>query len=365
MRKLASIREIKEIYPIIKADAIEVAIVDGWECIVKKSDGFKAGDKVIYIEIDSIMPEKPEFEFLRAKKFRIKTIKLRGQISQGLVLPLSFLPDRKKPYELGDDVTEILGVKKYDSQKDQEAFDTSYKNSNKKMSKIQKFLMRFNWYKKRQLKKSPTAAFPDWIQKTDEERIQNLPRLYETWKKSGILFQGTEKLEGQSGTYFEIKANRKNKFGVCSRNVYLKMANNSSYWNIANNKNIKMLLTDLMKSYKATNIVLQGEIIGPNIQKNIYKLKEYDFYAYNLIIDGEKLSTNEIEDILSQYGINTVPVIYDYQPLPEKMQDLIELSKGKSVLNPEQDREGIVWRSKDGRISFKAINPDYLLSDIN
>lgn len=120
MRHLATVRTITDIRPIPDADKIEVVQVDGWECVVAKADGFKVGDKVVYIEIDSIVPERPEFEFLRDRKFRVRTIKLRKQVSQGLVLPLSILPSGKT-YNINDDVTEILGIKKYDPQAEQEA----------------------------------------------------------------------------------------------------------------------------------------------------------------------------------------------------------------------------------------------------
>lgn len=109
MRRLATVRIISDIRAIPNADAIEVALVDGWECVIAKKDGFKIGDQVIYIEIDSIVPERPEFEFLRDRKFRVRTIKLRGQVSQGLVLPMSVLPTGK--HKIDDDVTDILGIK--------------------------------------------------------------------------------------------------------------------------------------------------------------------------------------------------------------------------------------------------------------
>lgn len=118
MRKLASVRQVSGLRPIQGADRIEVAQVDGWECVVKKGE-FSIGEQIVYIEIDSILPERPEFEFLRDRKFRVRTIKLRGQVSQGLVLPLSVLPDGK--YAVGDDVTEILGVKKFDPEAESEA----------------------------------------------------------------------------------------------------------------------------------------------------------------------------------------------------------------------------------------------------
>lgn len=117
MRKLATIREISNIRPIEGADKIVVAQVDGWECVVQK-DEFQIGQHIVYIEVDSIVPERPEFEFLRPRKFRVRTIKLRGQVSQGLVLPLSILPNGTG-CDLGDDVTDALGIKKYDPEAQQ------------------------------------------------------------------------------------------------------------------------------------------------------------------------------------------------------------------------------------------------------
>ena len=117
MRKLASIQKVLEVNPIPKADAIEVIKVLGWEIVVKKGE-FQVGDNVVYIEIDSIVPDKPEFEFLRDRKFRVRTIKLRGQVSQGICFPLNILP--KGNYKEGDDVTEVIGIKKYDPQGDAE-----------------------------------------------------------------------------------------------------------------------------------------------------------------------------------------------------------------------------------------------------
>ena len=111
-RKLASIQEIKEINPIPNADAIEVATILGWKVVIKKADNFKVGDKVVYFEVDSKLPAKPEYEFLANYGYRVKTQKFRGQVSQGLVLPMSILPDGV--YNVGDDVSKLLGVEKYE-----------------------------------------------------------------------------------------------------------------------------------------------------------------------------------------------------------------------------------------------------------
>jgi len=162
MRKLASVRKIVDIRPIEGADMIEVAVVDGWECVVKKSEGFKIGDLIVYIEIDSIVPDRPEFEFLRDRKFRVRTIKLRKQISQGLVLPLSILPSTK--YKEDDDVTTVLGVIKYDPEGDKERKLLTQSADNSKNPFV-KFLMRFKWFRKLYIKPKK-GGFPSWIVKT-------------------------------------------------------------------------------------------------------------------------------------------------------------------------------------------------------
>lgn len=176
MRHLATIREIASLRPIAGADRIEVAQVDGWECVVQKGE-FHTGEHIVYIEVDSIVPERPEFEFLRDRKFRVRTIKLRGQVSQGLVLPLSILPNGT-PAILGADVTDALGIKKYDPEAQQEA-QLLTKQPQKPQSAIARFLMRFKWYRKLFMKPKRKGGFPDWIVKTDETRIQNLTTLFE------------------------------------------------------------------------------------------------------------------------------------------------------------------------------------------
>ena len=192
MRKLASIQKIISLSPIPNADKIEKAIVLGWEVVVAKSENFKVGDLVVYIEIDSIVPPKPEFEFLRERKFRIKTIKLKGQVSQGLIVPLSVLP--KGNYVEGQDVTEILGVKKYDpeGQKEQKLLDEKIARSN---NKVNKFLSRYPWYRRILTLFMPKkASWPKFIKKTDEDRIQLFPHICENEKDT--VFSVTEKLDG-------------------------------------------------------------------------------------------------------------------------------------------------------------------------
>ncbi len=193
-RKLAHIEKIINISPIEGADNIEVVTVLGWKCVVKKGE-FKLDDWVIYVEIDSIMPEKPEYEFLRDRKFRVKTIKLRGQVSQGLVLPLSLLGDGIKWFNLGDDVTDKLGIVKYLTPSEQEEERKIVLNSNK----LKKFMMRYSWFRRLFLSRKQKEGFPYWVSKTDEERIQNIPYVLEQFKDSEVYI--TEKIDYQSGTW--------------------------------------------------------------------------------------------------------------------------------------------------------------------
>lgn len=362
MRQLATIRTIADIRPIPDADKIEVAQVDGWECVIAKKDGFQIGDKIVYVEIDSIVPDRPEFEFLRDRKFRVRTIKLRGQVSQGLVLPISILPS-VRDYQVNDDVTEILGIKKYDPQAEQE--ERLLNNSTYKTNIwYPSFLMRFKWFRNIILKPKK-GGFPSWIAKTDEERIQNKTIMFDIEKKNGTLFSVTEKIDGQSGTYFlEQTGRKKYEFGVCSRNIRLSRPDNSSYWTVARQFEIEKCLKSLIAWFdNCRRVVLQGEIIGTGIQGNKYKVNGYDFYAFNLIIDGKKIPTTEMTNFLAPSGIKSVPIVDENVELKETIQDMVEYSKGKSVLIPSQKREGVVMRNYDKNISFKIINPDFLLAE--
>ena len=358
MRQLATIRTVASTRPIQGADRIEVAQVDGWECVVKKGE-FEVGQHIVYVEVDSVMPERPEFEFLRDRKFRVRTIKLRGQVSQGLVLPLDILPAGN--YKLGDDVTELLGVTKYDPEAQQEALLLA-KQPKTPANPIAKFLMRFKWYRRLFMKPKRKGGFPDWIVKTDETRIQNLTTLFDIESKKGTQFSVTEKVDGQSATYFLQKVSRrKYEFGVCSRNIRLGTPDNSSYWTIARKYDIENVLKKLIGEYQT--IVLQGEICGDGIQGNKYHISEYDLFAFNLIYPDHKCTTAEIKEILAPFGIKSVPIVEEGKVLPETIAELVEYSKGKSVVRKEQKREGVVMRNVQNNISFKVINPDFLLAE--
>jgi len=197
-RKLAHVEVIENLAPIPGADKIEVATILGWQCVVKKGE-FKVGEKVVYIEVDSVLPNKPEFEFLRDRKFRIRTIKLRGQISQGLVLPLSTTGLSYDYFSIGHDVTELLGITKYLSPSEATEYinQTSIHWATK--YKFTNWLLRYKWFRSLVLPSKTKGGFPNWISKTDEERIQNMPSILTKYADSIVYI--TEKIDYQSATF--------------------------------------------------------------------------------------------------------------------------------------------------------------------
>lgn len=216
------------------------------------------------------------------------------------------------------------------------------------------------------------GGFPQWIKKTDENRLQTMPEeFYEIVNNPNphevILFDSTEKIDGQSATYFIEKHKilgifDQYEFGVCSRNLRLKTPSNSSYWTIAKQYNIEEVLIKLLKKYKAEKIVLQGEIAGEGIQKNKYHIEGYKFFAFNFIIDGKKYRTIDMQDILKPYDINTVPILDKNIELLDTIDKMVTNAEGKSTLY-NTEREGKVWRDIDNNISFKVINPKFLLKN--
>ncbi len=346
MRKLASIKTIDKLEPIEGADMIELATVGGWKVVVAKNVGHQEGNKVVYCEIDSFLPIEPEFEFLRKSSykklvdgtegFRLKTIRLRGQYSQGLIIPLQDAIDVMKRkngevyhemLELNKDVSNLLGIVKYEPP------------IPANLSGLVK------------------GQFPSFIQKTDEERIQNLTSELEEWKKENITFYMTEKLDGSSATFYL----RNGEFGVCSRNLDLLETEDNTYWKVARELKIEEKLKELGR-----NIAIQGELIGEGIQKNRYKIKGHTVRFFNVFdIDKfEKVSRDEfLEIIVDKMGLETVPVHMLPLPLVHDVAGLLELAEGKSQLNKDAEREGLVIRSLDNKISFKAISNKFLLKN--
>jgi hypothetical protein len=358
MRKLASVQRIISLSAIEGADKIEKAVVLGWEVVVKKGD-FNAGDLCVYCEIDSILPSKPEFEFLRERKFRIKTIKLKGQVSQGICFPLDILP---KKYHEGDDVTDVLGIKKYDPQAEYERKE-SERLGNIKRYRLIKFFMRYPWYR-RLIFKPSKLPFPEWIKKTDEDRIQLFPGICE--REKDTVFQVTEKLDGQSATYFVIKNPSWTKifkpylFGVCSRNFQILKPDGQSYWRVAKELDIKTKLLFVAERYNYESIVVQGEIIGSKIQDNKYSFKNNCLYVFNVYLNGTQCDYINSQLWANDVGLRHVPLLDENAHLPATISKVVEMAKGKSAIEGIP-REGLVWRNYDKNISFKVVNPDFLL----
>ena len=356
MRNLASIKVISDIIPIEGKDRIVLAVVDGWNVIVQK-DQFSIGDKCVYIEIDSVLPEKPEFEFLRKGGFRIKTMKMAGVISQGICFPLSILPEKPRgEYTVDEDLTNIIGITQYEKTQDKEqAVSVPTKR------RFPKFLMRFNWFRKLISPKRKAHFFPSFISKTDETRIQNIPAILRD-KREWIV---TEKIDGQSGTFCLVRHKSrvpfiKDKFEyiVCSRNLRLFAKDSSSYWRVSDRYQIENALKNMIGDRNW--IAIQGECVASNVQGNKYKVSEPDLYVFNLIYPTGRMDSVTAHDICNQHGLKFVPILDTDYVLPDSVNEVLDYAHGTSQLYDAM-REGIVFRSKDGKQSFKAVDPLFLL----
>jgi RNA ligase (TIGR02306 family) len=365
VRKLATIRRVANLSPIVflnketgqneTAGVIELATVDGWKVVVKKGE-FKIGDLGVYFEIDSILPFRTWSEFLRDKNrperaIRLKTVRLKGQMSQGLLLPLSAFSEADLTwFSEGEDVTELLEVKKYEPD----------------IPAALQGLARGN--------------FPSFIHKTDQERIQNDVRILEL----DLDYEITEKLEGSSCTIYFKSADigkaegdtwcrddfllwREKSFGVCSRNLNLKESDNT-FWTLARKYNLRERMSFLNR-----DLAIQGEVVGPGIQDNIYKLTEPELYVFDVfdIPSGEYLPAEERYKIVKQLGLKHVPIIAKARISSElnNLEGVLQLAEGTTHLFfPEKSdiqREGLVFKSLDGKISWKAISNAYLLKGKN
>lgn len=367
MRQLASVQRVLGVNPVENSDNLDVVQVLGWKCVTKRGE-FKEGDLVVYVEVDAILPEREEFEFMRSRHFRVKTVKLRGQISQGLVFPLSVLGEYRQLNSIvdmdpggsvdfngidlyceanetsyllseGSDVTEILNIKKYEPEVPS------------------------------QLRGQIKGGFPSFLHKTDETRVQNLQSVLNEYQ--GTECYVTEKLDGSSMTVYLMNG----EFGVCSRNIDLKETADNQFWKTARSldlENRMKLVADLYHHrFKLKNYALQGELIGPGIQGNKYNLNECKFMVFNVFdIDNDKyLDFKTVLEVLHFLNLLLVPIVDTHVTLHNNIDELVEFSKGKSFMNPNVHREGIVIRPlyeiddvrRLGRLSMKVINPDFLL----
>lgn len=331
-RKLASVRLIKSVQSIPEADNIEQVVVDGWTCVSKKGE-FQSGDRCVYFEIDSFLPVKPVFEFLRRTSyqkmadrdgFRLKTIRMRGVLSQGLALPITILENHRN-YSVGADVTEILGVGKFELPIPAE------------------------------LQGVAKGFFPTFVAKTDQERVQNI---WDEIKNNISSFEVTLKLDGSSCTYYYHNG----EFGVCSRNFELERSERNTLWKIAKQYDIEELLRSFGK-----NIALQGEIIGEGVQKNPEKIRGQDFYLFDIWCINERryyLPPERIRWYESHFSsLKHVPVL-EKECFLERfatLEEILSFAEGSSLNNPI--REGIVLRANTSGLTFKVISNQYLLNE--
>lgn len=377
-RSLAYTVKCGKIEKIEGADNIELMSVLGWKVIVKIGE-FHEGDICVYFEIDSKLPEKEWSAFMASKHYKVKTMKLGkfGVISQGLALPISVF-DVAIPNEEGVDVTSLLGVtyavEEDNVRKGKGDPDAKYKSMAARHKNIfkkpwAKWMMRRAWGRKLMFfffgkKKDNPRGFPTFVSKTDEERVENQP-----WRiGDGKTYLATEKLDGTSCTYaLERKGKNKFEFYVCSRNVRQQdekqecYHDHNIYWDLAFKYNIEQHLKDFLNEHSDLKwVCIQGEGVG-SVQGNPLKLKEDDLYVFNFKeSETGRWPSNAGKEQVEEWGMKWVPILGEVQ-MPDTMEELKELATGKSVVNPDVMREGIVYRSLDGSDSFKNVSREYLL----
>lgn len=354
MSKLASVEIITDIQPIPDADNIVTAFILGWKVVVKKNE-FNIGDKVCYIQIDTVVPDLPQYEFLRERSFRVRTIKLKGQISQGLIVPLP-----KGKFKEGDDVTDVIGVKKYEKvDNNPEKYEKP--RMPKKWHKKVIYLFKYNVLYKAMpfLQKKSRSPFPKHLVSiTDEERIQNMPQVLNKYK--GKEFVVSYKLDGSSITIIHQKFLFKSKFRICSRRFELHDTKNDWY-KVFSETNFKNEVLKLVKHYKTNDIIVQGEAIG-KFNGNHHNLQKEQIRLFNIYVNGKRLPQNEFIEVCLANNIPHCP-LYKYITLNHTLPEIIKESEIKDKLNPSVDVEGLVWRCIEDNISFKVINNKYLLKN--
>jgi len=329
---LATIETIQKIWTHPNADRLELANVRGWQTVVKRGE-FKEGDKIVFVQIDTILPKAPWSEFLIDKdrpdrRIRLRTVKLRGEVSQGLILPLSVL---SSSFDEGAEVSEILGITKYEKEEPGGPG---------------------------MIGGQARSNFPSHlIPRTDEERIQNFPDVIAELQNE--LVYASVKIDGTSATYVQ---DGDGSFHACSRNISKKEDDIGIYWKMAKCYD----LVELLK--KCPTLALQGEIAGPGIQKNPLGLSEIDLFIFNAYDTSEHryLGYEDLFRVCKENNLRMVPVLemtkFKWQIIPE----LLEYARG-TYEGTKMPREGIVIRpvvdrfsvAMKGRCSFKVINPDY------
>lgn len=349
---LASVQKITNISPIQGADLIEVATVLGWQVVVKKGE-YRIGDSCSYIQIDTIVPELPEYEFLRGRKFRVKTIKLRKQISQGLIVPLP-----KGNWNEGDDLTKVLGITKYEKPDNN---PSRYKKQRvpKIWYKKWVYLFKYNVLYKviPNLRPKIRSKFPtNLVSITDEGHIQNIPNVLTDYR--GKQFVISYKLDGSSITIIHSKVFGRSKFRICSRRFELHGKDNDWY-RVFTSTNFKDEVLKLVGYFGTNDIIVQGEAIG-RFNGNHHSLKSDEIRLFNIYVDGKRINQLQFIDVCTTLDIPHCP-LYSVITLNHTLPEILKVSEIQDILNPNAYAEGLVWRCIDDNMSFKVINNNYLL----
>ena len=403
IRELAYVVKIDKIEPITGSDNCEAAVVGGWRVMTRKGT-FKEGDLAIYFEIDSKVPATEQFAFLEKKHYKVKTQKYtfggKGNfVSQGLLMSakdfggivyqdgsgIFYLHINGKSYANGEFLTKDLGVTYADADDNKRKAKSSdkYKLMAQRRPDIFKkkwaqWFMRRNWGKKLMFlffgkKKDKKSEWPQWVKKTDEERVQNMAWILE----DKTPWYATEKIDGTSTTFTMKGWGRKREFYICSRNVVFDKPDKKCFYEtnvyteMAEKYNVEEVLELLMTFFENTNnrpvnfVTIQGETYGEGIQKRTYGLTGHDFMAFNLIVgyaDGEvkRFNPSTMTTILNDYGIPCVPIVDTMFILPDAVDELLAIATDKSAID-EGMREGLVFRDKDGVRSFKAVSNEFLI----
>lgn len=345
MRKLASIQRIWRIDPIEGADRIELAHVLGWQCVVNKGQ-FQEMDLAIYFEVDSFLPIAPEFEFLRASSyrktdimgegFRLRTMKFRGQISQGLLLPVSAFSTIPSDAELGLDVTEILGVKKWEIE---ERITTGG---------------------------TMIGTLPYDIPHTDETRVQAEPDLIRDF--AGLEYYISTKMDGSSHSV----GIDENGFHVTGHNYEYKDDGNSSFYELVKSMDLQTKMEAFFVKNNLSAFTIQGELCAPGIQKNRLKLTKPAWYVFTIRENGKRVGLNRMLEICEKLDLESVPIEEVGTDLPAKyptVESLLERADGNYPKGGK--KEGIVIRPTEpvyckrisASLSMKVVSNKYLLKN--
>ena len=345
MRKLASVQRVWKIEPIEGADRIELAHVLGWQCVVNKGQ-IQPMDTAVYFEIDSFLPIRPEFEFMRASSyknsdimgegFRLKTMRFRGQLSQGLLLPLSIFPEISADAEVGTDVTDLLGVRKWEIEERATTGGTVI------------------------------GTLPYDIPHTDETRVQAMPELIQEFR--GLEYYISTKMDGSSHSI----GIDENGFHVTGHNYEYKDDGSSGFYKLVNERGYREKLEAFVKENGLKTLTIQGEYCGPGILKNRLKLVKPEWYVFTVRENGKRVGLDRMLEICEKLGLDHVPIEERGQDLPTKyptVEALLERADGDYPRGGK--KEGIVIRPTEpvfcplisASLSMKVVSNKYLLKN--